>query len=104
MDILSILLSNTDNIICVLAIILILFVVLKHGKKEELLSIVMSLMLQSEKIYGSGTGVGKQKDVLSKIPILFKILYGNNEIKNIINGFAEEYKEMFDNISNSLKK
>ncbi len=99
MEMIKFIISNLDNIVALGGIIALIFITLKKGKKEELISVIISLMMESEYIYGSGTGLLKKEDVLNKIPAIFKLLYSKEKIKSIIDNSAFEYKSMFDKIN-----
>ncbi len=103
MDIFNFLFNNFDNILALVGVGIIIFFALKTGKKEDLFSAILSLMLESEKLYGSETGVGKREDVINKLPSFFKFIYSKKEIKKIIDGFAEEHKSLLDKVSSNLE-
>ncbi len=99
MEVLKFVLNNIDNLISLVAIGFMCYLVIKNGTKGQIVTLVISLMMESEKIYGGGTGTLKKEVVLNNIPVIYKLLYNKKYIQKLIDENAEKYKALFDKIS-----
>lgn len=74
----------------------------KEGYKKQVKEILLILVIQAEKVWGSGTGMIKFSQVYSRLPTIITILFTRNEIELMINEVVEYMKKYLD--SNEMVK
>lgn len=83
-----------------MAILIVLSIVLiamwKKGYKKQVKEILLVLVIQAEKAWGSGTGAVKFSYVYSRLPVIITILFTRNDIENMINETVEHMKEYLE--------
>ena len=84
------------NIVTVIALILILIAMWKKGYKKQVKEILLVLVIQAEKAWGSGRGAVKFSYVYSRLPIIITILFSKNDIEKMINDTVEHMKEYIE--------
>lgn len=99
--------NNYGLLIVVLFIGLVLFVVLyKKNRSDILKHIVLSLVVEAEKVLGSKTGDLKYSYVIDKLydklPMFMRVLFSKNEINTIIENSVQKLKEVLSDDSINL--
>lgn len=84
------------NIVIVIALILLLIAMWKKGYKKQVKEILLVLVIQAEKAWGSGTGAVKFSYVYSRLPVIITILFTKNDIEKMINDTVEHMKEYIE--------
>ena len=78
MNIVNFLLTNWDSILIIIAVIVVLIVLRIRGEKKLFNYILLALVTEAERQYGSGTGELKKAAVISwaygKLPAILKII------------------------------
>lgn len=87
-----------------IALIMGILYLYKIGKKDLVSKIILSLVVQAEKVLGSGTGELKYAYVIEKIyavlPVSIRGLFSKKEIDNMIEGSVKKLKNMLENGKN----
>ena len=90
--------NNWQSILIIVILIVVLIILYKHNKKEAVRKIILSLVVQAEKVLGSGTGELKYAYVIDKfytsLPGIIKILYTKKEIDTFITEGVAKLKEL----------
>lgn len=99
--------NNYGLLIVVLFIGLVLFVVLyKKNRSDILKHIVLSLVVEAEKVLGSKTGDLKYSYVIDKLydklPMFMRVLFSKNEINTIIENSVQKLKDVLSDDSINL--
>lgn len=81
------------NLSIALIVILVLFFLWRAGYKKHVKKIMLILVVQAEKAFGSKTGQIKFSEVYNKLPKIVTILFGADEISKMINT-AVDYLEI----------
>lgn len=84
------------NIAIVLVVIISMVLIWKKGYKKQVKEILLVLVIQAEKAWGSGTGIIKFSDVYNKLPTIITILFTKKEIEAMINytvSYMKQYLE-----------
>ena len=76
----------------VIAMIIVLIAMWKKGYKKQVKEILLVLVIQAEKAWGSGTGAVKFSYVYSRLPVIITILFTRNEIEKMINDTVDKMK------------
>lgn len=96
---------NIYSIVVVLLFIVGLLFIYKNGKKDFVRQVVLSLVVQSEKALGSGTGELKYAMVIEELyfalPSIVRFLVTKKELDTMIENSVEYLKEYLSN-DNSL--
>lgn len=91
------------NLIVNTAIVLVAIISLiwmwKKGYRKQVREILLILVIQAEKAWGSGTGAVKFSYVYSRLPIIITILFSKSDIEKMINDTVEHMKEYIENNS-----
>lgn len=80
------------NMVIVLIVIISLIFLWKRGYKKQVKQILLVLVIQAEKAWGSGTGAVKFSQVYSQLPTIITIFFSKNEIEIMINETVEYMK------------
>ncbi len=96
------LLENYTTIVALIGILSMTYIVVKNSTNKQIASLIISLMTDAEINLGSGTGVLKKQYVLSKLPLLFKLLYKTEHIQMLIDEYAFEYGKILSKINENL--
>ena len=80
------------NIAIVLIAIFSLIWLWRKGYRKQVMEILLILVIQAEKAWGSGTGAVKFSYVYSRLPTIITILFSKNEIEKMINDTVEKMK------------
>ncbi len=93
----DLIMANWLMLLIVVLFVIILALLYKSGKKEEVKRIVKSLVIQAEKTLGSGTGELKYVLVVERLyyvmPSLLRFLYTKKEIDDFIIDAVDWLKE-----------
>ena len=89
--------SNIADIVAIMAVLVVIFLLLKLGKKRQAMRIIYGLVVQAEKLLGSKTGQAKFAVVYARLPWVVRLLYTQTEIENMINDSATWLKKYLDN-------
>lgn len=84
------------NTVIVIALILLLIAMWKKGYKKQVKEILLVLVIQAEKAWGSGTGAVKFSYVYSRLPVIVTILFSKSDIEKMINDTVEHMKEYIE--------
>lgn len=71
----------------------ILIFIWKQGYKKQAHKALLIFVIQAEKAWGRGTGKIKFAEVYSKLPILVKLLFSQEEISEMIESAVRLMKE-----------
>ena len=84
--------------ICVSVVFVAALILLwRKGYKKQVKEILLVLVIQAEKAWGSGTGIIKFSDVYNKLPTIVTILFTKREIETMINdtvSYMKQYLEL----------
>ena len=83
----------------VIALILLLIAMWKKGYKNQVKEILLVLVIQAEKAWGSGTGAVKFSEVYNKLPTIVTLLFTRNDIEQMINDAVEQMKRYIESNS-----
>ena len=83
----------------VIALILLLIAMWKKGYKKQVKEILLVLVIQAEKAWGSGTGAVKFSEVYNKLPTIVTLLFTRNDIEQMINDAVEQMKRYIESNS-----
>ena len=83
----------------VIALILLLIAMWKKGYKKQVKEILLVLVIQAEKAWGSGTGAVKFSEVYNKLPTIVTLLFTRNDIEQMINDAVEQMKKYIESNS-----
>ena len=90
--------NNWQNILVILILVTLIIILYKHNKKETVRKIILSLVVQAEKVLGSGTGELKYAYVIDKfyssLPGIIRLLYTKKEIDSFIEEGVTKLKEL----------
>ncbi len=96
MNIIKFLLANWDSVLLVIAVIIVLILLYKHGRIEVVKKVLFSLVSRAEKEFGSGTGELKKAAVIEwiyeKLPKIVTIFITPKEIEQLIESVLEYAK------------
>jgi len=84
------------NIAIVLVVIISLMLLWKKGYKKQVKEILLVLIIQAEKAWGSGTGAIKFSQVYSQLPTIVTLFFSKLEIENMINETVEYMKSYME--------
>ena len=87
------------NIAIVLVAIISLIWMWKKGYRKQVREILLILVIQAEKAWGSGTGAVKFSEVYNKLPIIVTLLFTRNDIEQMINDAVEQMKKYIESNS-----
>ena len=87
------------NIAIVLIAIISLIWMWKNGYRKQVREILLILVIQAEKAWGSGTGAVKFSEVYNKLPTIVTLLFTRNEIEKMINDAVEQMKRYIESNS-----
>ena len=87
------------NIAIVLVAIISLIWMWKKGYRKQVREILLILVVQAEKAWGSGTGAVKFSEVYNKLPTIVTLLFTRNEIEKMINDSVEQMKRYIESNS-----
>ena len=87
------------NTVIVIALILLLIAMWKKGYKKQVKEILLVLVIQAEKAWGSGTGAVKFSEVYNKLPTIVTLLFTRNDIEQMINDAVEQMKRYIESNS-----
>jgi hypothetical protein len=76
--------SHIVDIIAIMAVLGVIFLLLKAGKKKQAGRIIYGLVVQAEKLLGSKTGQAKFAVVYTKLPWVVRLLYTQTEIEKMV--------------------
>lgn len=79
--------------------IIVLIAMWKKGYKKQVKEILLVLVIQAEKAWGSGTGAVKFSYVYSRLPVIITILFTKNDIEQMINDAVEQMKKYIESNS-----
>ena len=83
--------------ICIVVIFIVALILLwKRGYKKQVKQILLVLVIQAEKAWGSGTGAVKFSQVYSQLPTIITIFFSKNEIEIMINETVEYMKKYLE--------
>lgn len=85
-----------------IALITVLIAMWKKGYKKQVKEILLLLVIQAEKTWGSGTGAVKFSQVYNKLPTIVTVLFTKNDIEQMINEAVEHMKNYIE--SNTVAK
>ncbi|MCM1059688.1 MAG: hypothetical protein NC452_05285 [Eubacterium sp.] len=96
MAIIKFILANWDSIILVIAVIVALILLYKHGRVGVVKKVLFSLVSRAEKEFGSGTGELKKAAVIEwiyeKLPKIVTVFITPKEIEQLIETVLEYAK------------
>jgi len=84
------------NIVIVLVIAINLILLWKKGYEKQVKEILLVLIIQAEKAWGSGTGAIKFSQVYSQLPTIVTLFFGKSEIEQMINEAVEYMKRYME--------
>ena len=84
------------NTMIVIALIIVLIAMWKKGYKKQVKEILLVLVIQAERTWGSSTGAIKFSQVYNKLPTIVTILFSKTEIESMINGAVEQMKNYIE--------
>ena len=87
------------NIAIVLVAIISLIWLWRKGYRKQVREILLILVVQAEKAWGSGTGAVKFSEVYNKLPTIVTLLFTRNEIEQMINDSVERMKRYIESNS-----
>ena len=87
------------NILIVLVAIFSLIWLWKKGYRKQVREILLILVVQAEKAWGSGTGAVKFSEVYNKLPTIVTLLFTRNDIEQMINDAVEQMKRYIESNS-----
>ena len=87
------------NIVIVLIAIFSLIWLWRKGYRKQVREILLILVVQAEKAWGSGTGAVKFSEVYNKLPTIVTLLFTRNEIEQMINDSVERMKRYIESNS-----
>lgn len=87
------------NIAIVLIAIFSLIWLWKKGYRKQVREILLILVIQAEKAWGSGTGAVKFSEVYNKLPTIVTLLFTRNDIEQMINDSVEQMKRYIESNS-----
>ena len=87
------------NIAIVLIAIFSLIWLWRKGYRKQVREILLILVIQAEKAWGSGTGAVKFSEVYNKLPTIVTLLFTRNDIEQMINDAVEQMKRYIESNS-----
>ena len=87
------------NIAIVLVALISLIWIWKKGYRKQVREILLILVIQAEKAWGSGTGAIKFSEVYNKLPTIVTLLFSKNDIEQMINDAVEQMKKYIESNS-----
>ena len=84
--------SHIVDIITIMAVLGVIFLLLKVGKKRQSMRIIYGLVVQAEKLLGSKTGQAKFAVVYTRLPWILRLLYTQSEIEKMVEDAVEWLK------------
>lgn len=97
MNVLTFLAKNWDSVLVVVAFLALVVALIKRGETKILKQILLNLVTQAEKQFGSGTGSLKYAAVADwiyqRIPAVLKLLFTSSDIEKMIEAALEEAKK-----------
>ena len=87
------------NIVIVLIAIFSLIWLWRKGYRKQVREILLILVVQAEKAWGSGTGAVKFSEVYNKLPTIVTLLFTRNDIEKMINDSVEQMKRYIESNS-----
>ena len=87
------------NIAIVLVAIFSLIWLWRKGYRKQVREILLILVVQAEKAWGSGTGAVKFSEVYNKLPTIVTLLFTRNDIEQMINDAVEQMKRYIESNS-----
>ena len=97
MNVLTFLAKNWDSVLVIVAFLAVVVVLIKRGETKILKQILVNLVTQAEKQFGSGTGSLKYAAVADwiyqRIPAVLKLLFTSSDIEKMIEAALEEAKK-----------
>ena len=87
------------NIVIVLIAIFSLIWLWRKGYRKQVREILLILVVQAEKAWGSGTGAVKFSEVYNKLPTIVTLLFTRNDIEQMINDAVEQMKRYIESNS-----
>ena len=97
MNVLTFLAKNWDSVLVIVAFLAVVVVLIKRGETKILKQILLKLVTQAEKQFGSGTGSLKYAAVADwiyqRIPAVLKLLFTSSDIEKMIEAALEEAKK-----------
>ena len=84
------------NIAIVLVVIFSLVWLWKKGYRKQVREILLILVIQAEKAWGSGTGAVKFSEVYNKLPTIVTLLFTRNDIELMIDDSVEQMKRYIE--------
>ena len=87
------------NILIVLIAIFSLIWLWRKGYRKQVREILLILVIQAEKAWGSGTGAVKFSEVYNKLPTIVTLLFTRNDIEQMINDAVEQMKRYIESNS-----
>ena len=87
------------NILIVLVAIFSLIWMWKKGYRKQVREMLLILVVQAEKAWGSGTGAVKFSEVYNKLPTIVTLLFTRNDIEQMINDAVEQMKRYIESNS-----
>lgn len=87
------------NIAIVLIAIISLIWMWKKGYRKQVREMLLILVIQAEKAWGSGTGAVKFSEVYNKLPTIVTLLFTKNDIEQMINEAVEQMKRYIESNS-----
>ena len=91
------------NICIVVVFVVALIFLWKRGYKKQVKQILLVLVIQAEKAWGSGTGAVKFSQVYSQLPTIITIFFSKSEIEQMINETVEYMKKYLESNINAQK-
>ena len=71
----------------------------RKGYRKQVREILLILVIQAEKAWGSGTGAVKFSEVYNKLPTIVTLLFTRNDIEQMINDSVEQMKRYIESNS-----
>lgn len=84
------------NIVIVVFFLALIVFLWKRGYRKQVKQILLVLVIQAEKVWGSGTGAVKFSQVYSQLPTIITLLFSKSEIEIMINETVEYMKSYLE--------
>lgn len=82
------------NIAIAVAVLIILILMWRKGYRKQVRQILLALVTQAEKAWGSGTGPIKFSDVYGRLPVIVTLLFSQSDISDMIEDAVAEMKKL----------
>lgn len=97
MHIYNLMMQYWDDIALVVIFVIVMVILVKNGKKTLVQRIVYALVVEAEKVLGSGTGAEKKAwaiaAIYQRLPYLLRLIFSQKDIESFIEDGVQKLKK-----------